>query len=70
MPGGAVPWCEDCSQFHERSAIGRDGQCPGCGRVIVKAARVPWHFKLLLVATVIYLAYRLVQGVLWAVHHL
>jgi hypothetical protein len=30
----------------------------------------PWHFKMLLVATVVYLGYRLYQGVFWLAHHL
>ena len=30
---------------------------------------VPWHFKVLLVATVIYLGYRSYQGIGWLVHH-
>jgi hypothetical protein len=32
--------------------------------------RAPWHFKMLLVATVVYLGYRLYQGVFWVAHHL
>lgn len=32
--------------------------------------RAPWHFKLLLVALVLYLGYRAIQGVVWVVHHL
>jgi hypothetical protein len=31
--------------------------------------RAPWHFKMLLVATVVYLGYRLYQGVFWLAHH-
>jgi len=34
------------------------------------APPVPWHFKLLLVALVLYLGYRAVQGVVWLAHHL
>ena len=29
---------------------------------------VPWHFKLLLVATVLYLGWRAAQGVMWLMH--
>jgi len=29
----------------------------------------PWHFKLMLWGTAIYLTYRLYQGVTWVVHH-
>lgn len=44
-----------------------DGSCPTCGRqlgeqtVKTKAPRAPWHFKLLVVALVIYLGWRLIQ---------
>ena len=29
----------------------------------------PWHFKVLLAATTIYLAWRLLQGLGWVAHH-
>lgn len=29
----------------------------------------PWHFKLMLWGTAIYLSYRLYQGITWVVHH-
>lgn len=29
----------------------------------------PWHFKVLIGATTIYLAWRLVQGIGWVAHH-
>jgi hypothetical protein len=50
-----------------------DGTCPTCGRVIGTPSgevRAPWHFKLLLVAVVLYLGYRAYQGVVWLVQHL
>ncbi len=31
--------------------------------------RAPWHFKIILVGTVIYLGYRTYQGISWLVHH-
>ena len=43
-------------------------ECPKCGRSLdpeVAEPAVPWHFKLLVVATVAYLAYRAYQGGLW-----
>jgi hypothetical protein len=53
--------------------MNEDGSCPTCGNVIAKpreeALRAPWHFKLLLVALVLYLGYRLYQGVAWLAHH-
>jgi hypothetical protein len=30
---------------------------------------VPWTFKLMIVATVVYLGYRAYQGIAWLVHH-
>jgi hypothetical protein len=30
----------------------------------------PWHFKLLLLAFVLYMAYRIVQLSVWGFHHL
>jgi hypothetical protein len=47
-----------------------DGSCPSCGRVIAEPVKVPWHFKLLLVALVVYLGYRAAQGIEWVVHHI
>lgn len=35
-----------------------------------KAKGVPWHFWILVVALVIYLGYRLFQGIVWVVHKL
>jgi hypothetical protein len=36
------------------------------GEAHVKA---PWHFKVLVVGTVVYLGYRLYQGIGWLIHH-
>jgi hypothetical protein len=35
----------------------------------LRPRRAPWHFKVLAVGTVIYLGYRLYQGIGWLVHH-
>jgi hypothetical protein len=70
-----VPWCDDCSQWFSPNALAPDGTCPRCGRAVGKpgpadrlmdddvAPKVPWHFWLLVVALVIYLGWRLVQGI-------
>ncbi|MBA3267654.1 MAG: hypothetical protein H0T70_05285 [Acidimicrobiia bacterium] len=50
--------------------MGEGGECPDCSTVIGKPARTPWHFKLLLLATVVYLGWRAVQGVDWLVRNL
>lgn len=56
--------------FHEPNQVARSGECPGCGRVIAPPRKVPWHFKLVIVATTIYLAYRAFQGFEFLAHHL
>lgn len=70
-----MPWCETCSRFLNPNSLEPDGSCPTCGRVVAesKAAAVPvpekapWHFKLLVAATLIYLAWRAVQMLGWVV---
>lgn len=70
-----MPWCEECSRFLTPTSLGGGGECPSCGRVIAgtdgevtdEPPDVPWHFKLLVVATVLYLAWRAVQGVAWLI---
>lgn len=60
-----MPWCEECSRFWNPPSMGAGGECPTCGRVLVAPAGAPWHFKLLVVALVAYLAFRGFQGVEW-----
>ena len=75
-----MPWCDDCAKFWSPPSL-RDGTCPACGAALETppgaaasddgGARqaAPWHFKLLLVALVLYLGYRAYQGVFWLAHH-
>jgi hypothetical protein len=46
------------------------GACPTCEEQFAERRRVPWHFKLLVVATVGYLGWRAYQGIGCLVHHL
>jgi hypothetical protein len=70
-----MPWCETCSRFLNPNTLDPDGTCPRCGRQVAEPAgeqaagrqRAPWHFKLLVLATVIYLGWRLVQLIEWVV---
>jgi len=68
-----MPWCETCSRFLNPNSLGPDGSCPTCGRVVAEPGdaqeqvKAPWHFKLLLVAVVIYLGWRLIQMIGWIV---
>jgi hypothetical protein len=70
-----MPWCETCSRFLNPNTLEADGTCPTCGRQVAEPAneraatqqKAPWHFKLLVLATVIYLGWRLVQLIEWVV---
>ena len=64
-----MPWCEDCSKYWAPSAMTPEGRCPTCGRDLEapepkpegesKARdKAPWHFKLMIVALVVYLVWR------------
>lgn len=75
-----MPWCETCDRFYNPNTLLADGTCPTCGRAVAQQASTadderngggaPWHFKVLLVVTAVYLGYRLLQGLFWMVHHL
>jgi hypothetical protein len=65
-----VPWCEACTKFQPPGALSDEGACPDCGAVIGAPAKAPWHFKLLVLALVVYLGWRAFQGVAWLIHHL
>ncbi len=65
-----MPWCEHCSRFFNPPSMGKGGECPVCGQVISAPTKAPWHFKVLVGAAVVYLGWRLAQGIAWAVHAL
>jgi hypothetical protein len=66
-----MPWCEECAKYMAPSAMNPDGTCPTCGNDVETPAakadeiadeeRAPWHFKLLVVMTVVYLVWRCYQ---------
>lgn len=74
-------WCAHCNRLVERGSLQLDDagarHCPRCGSPIDADAPVsagieeegppkaPWHFKVLLVGTVVYLVYRLIWFILW-----
>ena len=74
-----MPHCDTCDRFYNPNSLLPDGTCPVCGRQVSDVAEpeklarfetegAPWHFKVLIAVTVIYLGYRLMQGVFWAAH--
>lgn len=69
-----MPWCETCDRFYNPRSVAPDGTCTTCGQFIAEPngdddedSKVPWHFKLMVVALVLYLGWRLVQTVIWLV---
>ena len=62
-----MPWCEDCARYWTPNAMNDDGTCPKCDAVVdaqtaeVVAEKAPWHFKLMIVALVAYLGWRVVD---------
>ncbi len=62
-----MPHCDTCARFYNPNTLLPDGSCPTCGTRLgesgVPAERegAPWHFKLLVAITVVYLTWRLVQ---------
>jgi uncharacterized paraquat-inducible protein A len=66
-----MAWCEECDHLVEDEDLTEERACPACGTVLAEQERrpVPWYFKFMLVASVIYLGYRAFQGITWVVHH-
>lgn len=62
-------WCEVCRREVD-PADADDGCCPACGEPLGERKPVAWTFKLMLVASVVYLGYRAYQLIGWAVHHI
>jgi hypothetical protein len=66
-----MPWCEECSKYWTPTGLAVDGKCPNCGSDLdapqqraaaeLEQDRAPWHFKLLVVALVVYLGWRLID---------
>ena len=72
-----MPWCEGCARFYNPNTLDPAGDCPEGHHVAdppsdeeEKAPGAPWHFWVLVIALVIYLGWRLVQGIVWLVGHI
>ena len=70
-------FCEPCNKWREPNALLADGTCPRCGTQLDEnapaasdaasakaqaAAKIPWHFWVMVAATAIYLGWRVIQG--------
>jgi len=72
-----MPFCDHCDKYWTPNSMNEDGSCPRCGAIIDEPMnqtgdgavvesdeareKVPWHFKLMIVALVVYLGYRFVE---------
>ena len=67
-----MPWCEPCAKYYTPNSVEEDDTCPTCGEQIEAPAdassshplddeTAPWHFKLLVTLTAVYLGWRLVD---------
>ena len=63
-----MPWCEECAKYWTPNSMNEDGTCPKCDGDVEATQQeldgdesAPWHFKLMVVALVVYLGYRFVQ---------
>jgi len=70
-----VPWCDGCSRFLNPNTLRTDGTCPQCESLVADPTKArddtpvkaPWHFKLLVLVTVVYLGWRLIQMIGWLI---
>ena len=53
----------------EDDTLTDDGACPECGEPLAERRHIPWHFKVMIAATAVYLGWRAFQGIAWLVHH-
>lgn len=70
-----MPWCDSCSEYHAPTALAA-GRCPMCGGSVDEhrpgdteevGASAPWHFWVVVVLLALYLGWRVITFVIWAV---
>ncbi len=69
-----MPWCDSCDVFVAEEKMVADSNCPECDAALDTAdlkerppVKAPWHFWLMVIAAVGYLAWRLVEALIWAI---
>jgi hypothetical protein len=66
-PDGSCPFC---FQTVDYKRAGKAQQLREAGEEPKEVVPTPWHFKLLVGGTAVYLGYRFLQGVQWLSHKL
>ena len=68
-------FCEPCNKWRKPSMLMADGSCPRCRTVLEERpevsetgeadeqVKIPWHFWVMVAATVLYLGWRIIQGI-------
>ena len=68
-----MPFCDHCDKYWTPNSMNEDGSCPRCGAILEEPLdgatdehdeareKVPWHFKLMIVALVVYLGWRFTE---------
>lgn len=69
-----MPWCDSCDEYRAPNSLKTDGHCATCDSAVDVAdlkeanqapVKAPWHFWLMVIALVLYLGWRVVEGVIW-----
>jgi len=68
-------FCKQCNKWREPNGLLADGSCPRCGTQLDEhappvsaeveaqtATHIPWHFWVMVAATVLYLGWRVIEG--------
>ena len=63
-----MPWCDVCDRLVDDHEV-VDGHCPNCATELGGGQRepLPWKFRFMIIATVIYLVWRVYQVISWLV---
>ena len=69
-----MPWCDTCDEYRAPTALTAEGTCATCDAKVDVAdlknpasAKAPWHFWVMVAALVLYLGWRLIEGIIWLV---
>ncbi len=62
MPDGSCPRCGSQLDEHAEEAAAAEASETDDASAEAQAAKIPWHFWLMVAATVIYLGWRVIQG--------
>jgi hypothetical protein len=69
-PDGTCPTCGQKLELRRSGSTPAEPAGPDAEAGTEVRPGAPWHFKVLLVALIVYLGWRGVQGIDWIAHHL